>query len=331
MESDARYAWVGLAIVTLLVALAAGFYWLSGGAKPAVNRFTVYFKAQSLEGLQLNSDVRMQGIKVGKVADYTILPGEAKTVRVLLEVDTRTPIWQGVEAVVTRNLVTGLAAIDLDNVLQTDADIGPPPAGEPYPVIKEGVPQITRISNTLEGLGKAGGEAVDRVNTLLSEENQAALSSILSNVSGITGDLRDELRGELRDELRAELRRLGPALNASLGAAQQAAIRLDQVGAELTPVVRESGRLVARAERRFDQLASETEVTLSQARTSMNSLRELQSQLQLSLDLGVQDIQITSQALRTTSDSVLITSQEFRDPGRIIYGPHAEELGPGER
>jgi len=319
MESDARYAWVGLAIVSLLVAMAAGFYWLSGGAKPAVNRFTVYFKEQSLEGLQLNSDVRMQGIKVGKVADYTILPGEAKTVRVLLEIDMRTPIWQGVEAVVTRNLVTGLAAIDLDNVLQTGADIGPAPAGEPYPVIKEGVPQITRISNTLEGLGKAGGEAVDRVNTLLSEDNQAALSSILVNVSGITSELRDELR------------RLGPTLNASLGAAQQAALRLDQVGAELTPVVRESGRLAARAEQRFDQLASETEATLSQARTSMNSLRELQSQLQLSLDLGLQDIQITSQALRTSSDTVLITSQEFSDPGRIIYGPHADELGPGER
>jgi phospholipid/cholesterol/gamma-HCH transport system substrate-binding protein len=130
-----------------------------------VKRYTVYFQNQSLEGLQLNSDVRMQGIKVGKVADYTILPGQAKTVRVLLEVDARTPVWEGAEAVVSRNLVTGLAAIDLDNVWKGGSDIGPAPEGEPYPVIDEGVPQMARISNTLESLGKTGGEAVERVNT----------------------------------------------------------------------------------------------------------------------------------------------------------------------
>jgi len=325
MESNARYAWVGFAVVVLLVVMAAGLYWLGGNNKSDVNRFTVYFKNQSLEGLQLNSDVRMQGIKVGKVADYTILPGQGKTVRVILEVDARTPVWEGAEAVVNRNLVTGLAAIDLDNVWKGGSDIGPAPEGEAYPVIDEGVPQMARISNTLEGLGKAGGEAIERVNSVLSEENQTALAHILVNIAGVTGDLRQ----------------LGPELNGTLVAARLAAQRLDSVGAELTPVLRDSSRLmhegsqwVTRAERRFDQLASETEATLGMARTTLSgmdsSLRELQTQLRLSLDLGLQDAQVTAQALRTSSDTLLTTSQEFADPGRILYGPHQAELGPGE-
>jgi len=325
MESNARYAWVGFAVVLLLVVMAAGLYWLGGNNKRDVNRFTVYFKNQSLEGLQLNSDVRMQGIKVGKVADYTILPGQGKTVRVILEVDARTPVWEGAEAVVNRNLVTGLAAIDLDNVWKGGSDIGPAPEGEAYPVIDEGVPQMARISNTLEGLGKAGGEAIERVNSVLSEENQTALAHILVNIAGVTGDLRQ----------------LGPELNGTLVAARLAAQRLDSVGAELTPVLRDSSRLmhdgsqwVTRAERRFDQLASETEATLGMARTTLSgmdsSLRELQTQLRLSLDLGLQDAQVTAQALRTSSDTLLTTSQEFADPGRILYGPHQAELGPGE-
>jgi len=325
MESNARYAWVGFAVVVLLVVMAAGLYWLGGNNKSDVNRFTVYFKNQSLEGLQLNSDVRMQGIKVGKVADYTILPGQGKTVRVILEVDARTPVWEGAEAVVNRNLVTGLAAIDLDNVWKGGSDIGPAPEGEAYPVIDEGVPQMARISNTLEGLGKAGGEAIERVNSVLSEENQTALAHILVNIAGVTGDLRQ----------------LGPELNGTLVAARLAAQRLDSVGAELTPVLRDSSRLmhdgsqwVTRAERRFDQLASETEATLGMARTTLSgmdsSLRELQTQLRLSLDLGLQDAQVTAQSLRTSSDTLLTTSQEFADPGRILYGPHQAELGPGE-
>lgn len=319
MESDARYAWVGLAVVTLIVVLAAGFYWLKGGNQPDVNRFTVYFQNQSLEGLQLNSDVRMQGIKVGKVADYTILPGQAKTVRVILEVDARTPVWEGAEAVVSRNLVTGLAAVDLDNVWKGGADIGPPPEGEPYPVIDEGVPQMARISSTLEGLGKAGGEAIERVNTLLSDQNQKDFSRILGNVAGVTRDLRQ----------------LGPELNTTLGAARQAAMRLDSVGAELVPVLREGGQLAQQAGQRLDKLASDAETTLNVARNTLStmdtSLRDMQTQLRLSVDLGMQEIQTTAQALRTSSDALQTTSREYSDPGRILYGPNKAELGPGEQ
>jgi phospholipid/cholesterol/gamma-HCH transport system substrate-binding protein len=326
MESDARYAWVGLAVVTLIVLLAGGFYWLKGGNKPEVNRYTVYFRNQSLEGLQLNSDVRMQGIKVGKVADYTILPGQAKTVRVLLEVDARAPVWEGAEAVVSRNLVTGLAAIDLDNVWKGGAAIGPPPNGEPYPVIDEGVPQMARISSTLEGLGKAGGEAVMRVNKLLSDQNQKAFSAILGNVAGVTG----------------ELRQLSPELTATLSATRQAALRLDQAGAELTPVLRDSSRLlrdggqvVQQAGQRLDKLAADAESTLSSTRGTMQaldaSLRDMRTQLRLSVDLGLQEIQTTAQAMRGASEALQTTSREFADPGRLLYGPHQAEMGPGEQ
>jgi phospholipid/cholesterol/gamma-HCH transport system substrate-binding protein len=329
MESDARYAWVGLAVVTLIVALAAGFYWLNGSSKQDVERYTVYFQNQSLEGLQLNSDVRMQGIKVGKVEDYIILPGQAKTVRVILEVDARTPIWEGVEAVVTRNLVTGLAAIDLDNVWKGGSDIGPPPEGEPYPVIDEGVPQMARISNTLETLGKASTEAVGRVNDLLSEPNQKAFSGLLANVAGLSG------------ELRGELRQISPELRATLGATRRAAERMDAVGAELTPVLQDSTRLLRdggkwmqQAGLRFDQLAGEAEATLSAARNTMltldGGLRDVQTQLKLSVDLGLQEIQTTAQSMRASSDTLLITSQEYADPVRLLYGPHKAELGPGE-
>ncbi len=329
MESDARYAWVGFSVLVLIAGLAAGIYWLRGGNDHEVKRLTVYFQNQSLEGLQLNSDVRMQGIKVGKVADYTILPGQAKTVRVLLEVDARTPIWEGAEAVVSRNLVTGLAAIDLDNVWKGGADIGPPPQGEPYPVLDEGVPQMARISSTLEELGEASSEAVERVNLLLSESNQKAFGALLANSAALSGDLRGELR------------QLGPEVRATLASTRQAAARLDTVGAELSPVLRDGARLLRdggewarRAGERFDRLAGEAEVTLGVTRTILlgmdASLRDTSAQLKLSLDLGMQELQSTAQSLRTASDTLQMTSEEFSDPGRLLYGPHKAEMGPGE-
>jgi hypothetical protein len=60
------------------------------------------------------------------------------------------------------------------------------------------------------------------------------------------------------------------------------------------------------------------------------SLRDMQTQLRLSVDLGMQEIQATAQALRASSDTLQTTSQEFSDPVRLLYGPNKAELGPGE-
>lgn len=184
MESEAHYLRVGTAVLVLAGLLALGLYWLSGGLdRGAGQRYAVHFSRQSLEGLQINSDVRMQGIKVGKVIDYAILPGELRTVRVVLEVDARTPLREGVTAVVNRHLVTGLASIDLDN--------GPPDAallpqnGDDMPRIAEGVPQLTRVADTLEELGQLGRDTLLNLNAMLSNDNRSG--------SGLGAELRETL------------------------------------------------------------------------------------------------------------------------------------------
>ncbi len=322
MESEARYAWVG-GILLALIALAAGsLYWLQGRGGQEMTRYVVYFQNQSLEGLQINSDVRMQGIKVGKVVDYVILPNQAKTVRVLLAVDARTPVLQGVEAVVARNLVTGLAAVDLNNVWKGGTPLTTIPKGEQYIVIEEGVPQMARVAENLQELGVASREALGRFNRLLSDENQRALSTTLRHVAGLAGETREALA------------RLGPDMAATLSATRQAAQRLETAGKEAGPVLRESGQAVQRAGQRLDTLAGEAEATLQATRATLKGLdaglRDVQLRLRLSADLGLQEIQATAQSLRATSESVQATSRDFADPSRLLFGPNRGELGPGE-
>ena len=63
MEPETRYAWVGVAVLALVALLVMGMVWLTGGTEnKVVKRYTVYFEKQSLEVLQISSDVRMQGI-----------------------------------------------------------------------------------------------------------------------------------------------------------------------------------------------------------------------------------------------------------------------------
>jgi ABC-type transporter Mla subunit MlaD len=148
------------------------------------------------------------------------------------------------------------------------------------------------------------------------------MTATLSNIAGLS------------DEARQGMSQLGPELSATLTATRQAATRLDAVGQEIGPVLRESGQLVQHAGRRLDTLAGEAETTLRMTRDTLKNLdaglRDTQVQLRLSADLGLQELQGTAQTLRAAGESLQATSRDFADPGRILFGPNKGELGPGE-
>jgi phospholipid/cholesterol/gamma-HCH transport system substrate-binding protein len=313
MESDARYAWVGAGLLGLAILLAGGLYWLTGGAdKTIMKRYLVYFERQSLEGLQINSAVRMQGVNVGKVSDYAIMPGEAQRVRVILQVDARTPVLEGATAVVSRNLVTGLAAVDLSNLAQGGGPLENVPPGESYPLIKEGVPQLAKVASTLQDLGESSQTTLNRINSLLSDPNQRAIAGTLSNLEAISGMLRETL----------------PQLNATLASARQAADRLDGLAQDTGVAVRDS-------QARFGKVAQEAEATLSASRTTLKAIdtdvHKMTTQLKRSSDLAMQEVQATAQSLRLAGDALQNAGRSLADPGRVLYGPSKAELGPGER
>ena len=313
MEPEVRYAWVGAGVLALVALLIGGMVWLTGGTEEQqIKRYVVYFEKQSLEGLQISSDVRMQGIKVGKVQDYAIIPGQARRVRVILQVDARTPIFENAEAEVARHLVTGLAAIDLINPAEGNAPLMQVPDGEEFPVIKEGVPQFARVANTLEDMSVVGRDALVRFNMLLSDQNQKSLSGVLSNLDKLTG----------------ELHRTMPELNATLASARQVAGRVDTLGAEASQVMRETNAHIGR-------VATQTEATLASARDTLGAMNRevhgLAVQLRMSADLATQEIQTTAQSLRLAGDALQESGRALSDPGRILYGTNAASLGPGEQ
>jgi len=317
VEPEARYAWVGLGVLALVALLAGGLYWLAGGTEnQVVKRYTIYFEKQSLEGLQIGSDVRMRGIKVGKVEDYAILPGDARRVRVILQVDARTPVLRGVRAEVARHMVTGLAAVDLVN----PAEGGPPllevPEAEPYPVIEEGVPQFARVASTLEDMSLEGREALVRFNALLAQRNQEAIAGILSNLEHLTADLRQHLPG-LREDL-----------TATLASSRRAAMRLDELGSN-------AGQMLQHTDARLGRVTAATESTLAAARQTLSILdgevRGLALQLRLSADLASQEIQTTAHSLRLAGDALQGSGRALADPARLLYGANLDTLGPGEK
>ena len=190
MEPEARYTAVGATLLALIVAVVLAITWLARtGARGDFRYYTVYFERQSLEGLQVGGDVNMRGVKVGRVESYSISSKNINRVRVNVRIDRDTPVSTNTVAVVDRNIVTGLARINL----ATPGDPGPELAavqpGESYPVIPEGRSDIEQFTNAMNRLANTGAAALSNVEQLLNKENREAFGAALANLRDLSGAL----------------------------------------------------------------------------------------------------------------------------------------------
>ncbi|MBU4500318.1 MAG: MCE family protein, partial [Gammaproteobacteria bacterium] len=200
METEGRYTLVGLLVLLVAALMTLAIVWLAGAADTiAYQNYSIYFKKQSLDGLAVGGPVKMRGIDVGTVADFDFVNGREEAVAVIARVDADLDIHQGAVAYVKRNLVTGIAAIEIVNGPQT-APVLQLTAGERYPVIAEGSSDIEKVAVTVSKLADSGAEIMEKMNRVLSEDNLRALSQALVNLNTLSGQLAADKDG-LKDVL----------------------------------------------------------------------------------------------------------------------------------
>jgi phospholipid/cholesterol/gamma-HCH transport system substrate-binding protein len=312
MESEARYTTVGAVVVALLVALVGAIVWLKQvGGDRNFQLYTIYFSQQALDGLQIGGDVDVRGIRVGRVEDYALSDG-GKRVRVVIRVDRRAPVYDNTVAVVTRNLVTGIAGITLVTPEPTGPLLATAPPDEPHPVIAEGKSNIDELTGRVRQLGEIAGDTLANLNDLLNPQNRAALAAAVANLRDFSAGLNARL-GALDQTLTVMQ---SAAADVRL-ASQRVATVADDAGRELGPTLVEARRTL-------------TEVT--------GAVSTLQQQIQTSgkrLDSAVAgvDDQLTGAVadLRLTLDNANRTLDRLQDLGQSFSGPDPNRLGPGEK
>jgi len=311
MEPEAKYTLVGTAVLVLLALVVVAAVWLksTGGQRDEVP-YKIYFVHQSLEGLQIRGDVKMQGIKVGSVTGFRISSRRPGSVEVLIRVDGTTPVRQSTSASIERHLVTGIATIRLVNANEGSPLLSEAPPDEPYPVIAEGESEY-QFSQSMAQMAQRADETMQRINLALSDENQTALREILSTVRRISADVDRSM----------------PDLKRALVAMRRAA---DQVGSTGTEIAGDARKLAAR----YDTLGEESTTTMKEAALAIRQMRadvsRLASQMDGVLTDGNIDFRVTAQELRSTADALGAAARRFSDPGRILFGPAKDSLGPGE-
>jgi len=312
MEPEAKYTLVGTAVLVLLAMLAVAIVWLRGTAGQRDDApFKIYFAHQSLEGLQIRSDVKMKGIKVGTVTGFRISSRRSGTVEVVVRVDGTAPILQSTRATVDRHLVTGIASIRLVNTDESSPPLLAVQAGEPYPLIAEGESEFQQFSESMAQMVQRADETMKRINRMLSDENQAALGEVLDNLRRISSNIDRSLSG--LDRTLASMGRAADevrTLSADVGSdTRKLAARYDKLGEESTVAVRDITASIRQVSTDIARLSGRAEVLFAD---------------------GNVELRVTAQELRAAADSLGAAARRLGDPGKLLFGPPPGSLGPGE-
>lgn len=312
MEPEARYTLVGAAVLILLALVAGAVVWLrSTGEGRGDHRYMIFFERQSLDGLEPRSIVTMRGVRVGSVSGLRFSSHRPGAVEVVITVEASTPVRESTRATIDRNIVTGIASVRLENTTEQSPLLAEAPAGEPYPVIAEGVSPTERVTRTLSELAEQGAEAIERVQDTLSHKNRAALAETLANLERVSRQAETTL-----ERLDAAASQLGGAadevrsLAASVSAdARTLTARYDRLGADASTSVRELGDAIRKVSGDIDRLAQRADALLARSNDELRT---------------------TADSVRSAADAVGSATTRLRDPRQILYGPAEGALGPGE-
>lgn len=307
MSRRINYAMLGLFVVVLSVALIGGVLWLSSGKIGRVYDEYLVYMQESVSGLARDSAVKYYGVDVGRVHEITLGPTEKNRVRLLLQIDAGTPVREDTIATLEVQGLTGLAYINLLGG-HPEASALKTPEGEELPVIRSEPSIWGRLDRSLGELVDNLIDASERLQALLSDENQAQISITLSNLNALS-----EALASRADRLSQLIDDAAGTVSATRSASERLPVLLDQINGSALAV-----------ERMAQDLG---EAGIAVRRTVETGGKDFQRFTAETLP----EIQILLRELKMTAENLRRFSEELeRDPGVIFRGSPQVRRGPGE-
>ncbi len=328
MYSKVNYALVGLFVIGLGTAFLWGLFWLTlGGETKIYDRYRVYFR-ESVAGLNPKATVRYRGVQVGQVEAIRLDPVNPDQVDVVLNIERGVPIRRDTIATLSTRGLTGVAAVELSG----GGSQSPPLEKQPeqdLPVIQAGPSLVARLDDAFNNILTNVNTLSSRLDRLLGDENQAALTRTLQNVSVITGAVADHS---------ASLGQTLANVETFTGALAQRTERLGQALDQVTTGLEKSG-----------DLGGQIRATLSDIRAGAQAVRRTADTFnKTSLDLsglaqgGQHELQRLGQTTLPELNTLLMQINDMaailrrlaelleQNPRALLLGKPNGKPGPGE-
>lgn len=239
MEKEGYYIAVG-AFVMLGVGLLVLFVAIISGrqGQTETRRYEIRFTG-SVAGIDVGSEVRYLGVKVGKVVDISLVPDKPREVRVVIDVKKAVPIYGNTIARLQMQGITGISYVELRTEGSAREPLPPPPPGE-LPRIRAAASDLEKLARSLPDLFAAAEELVDRASELLSDQNLNHFATLIRELA-ITSH---ELPGLVR-QMKATFAEYGRAAHDVRPDLVAVLERLNQVSKEMESITRRTEALYA--------------------------------------------------------------------------------------
>jgi len=200
METRANYVAVGAFVLVLLAGAAGVLLWLVGNQFSTVVAYYEISFTGSVSGLDKDSQVRYNGVPIGKVTEIDIDQVNPNHIRVVVALDPVVIIRSDVVAELKTPLVSGGSTIEITGGTNNAPPL-PHREEPPYPLIKSESSGLQSLFDKAPDVLQHVGTLADRVMAIL-DENRGTIKETLDNIRKVTDVLAK--RSEDIDKILAE-------------------------------------------------------------------------------------------------------------------------------
>jgi len=188
METRASYTLVGAFVLVLMLGMAGFVIWLA--KFDTTVRYTNYqiLFTGSVAGLNVGSPVNYLGIPVGSVSSIEIDPFDPEKVRVVVQVNSTTPVKTDTVASLEQQGITGVAYVEIAAGSDSAADLEAPP-GEAMATIQSKESALQALFNAAPEVLNSANELLQNANKLLDQKNREAITETLANLAKFSDEL----------------------------------------------------------------------------------------------------------------------------------------------
>jgi phospholipid/cholesterol/gamma-HCH transport system substrate-binding protein len=186
METRAHSLRVGIFVLSTLAIGILLAIWLAraGSSGPKKEYFIVF--SGSVQGLDKDSYVLFNGLRVGEVKELGLNPGNTSEVRARVAVDAMTPVKRDSSVRLTYTGLTGVASIEIAGG-----------KGEPLIPGEDGVPPTLYAERSfVQNLMESGSETLQHINEIVAkldrlvDENSENITAAIKNIRDLTEEAR---------------------------------------------------------------------------------------------------------------------------------------------